>query len=142
MGIFSHRHENLFSWAREFRLFVTPHGRTGEGGLRLHGQSRHPVPPRTNVLLVVQEVFLMCTEREFHSDGFVFSRLTIAACALPAGSKVHEPDSCLPTAISRLNLEIAVERLESGMRPLFSRGKWICRFHQVGEKRSRSCYTL
>ena len=36
------------------------------------------------------------------------------------------------------NLEIPVERLESGMRPLFSRGKWICRFHQVGEKRSRS----
>ena len=24
------------------------------------------------------------------------------------------------------------------MRPLFSRGKWICRFHQAGEKRSRS----
>ena len=35
-------------------------------------------------------------------------------------------------------LEIAVERLESGMRPLFSRGKWICCFHQAGEKRSRS----
>ena len=33
---------------------------------------------------------------------------------------------------------LAVERLESGMRPLFSRGKWICRFHQAGEKRSRS----
>ena len=27
MRIFSHRHENLFSWAREFRLFVTPRGR-------------------------------------------------------------------------------------------------------------------
>ena len=27
MRIFSHRHENLFSWAREFRLFVAPRGR-------------------------------------------------------------------------------------------------------------------
>ena len=52
MRIFSHRHENVFSWARESRLFVTPRGRTRTGGLRLHGQSRHPVPPRTNVLLV------------------------------------------------------------------------------------------
>ena len=36
------------------------------------------------------------------------------------------------------SLKIAVERLKSGLRPLFSRGKWICRFHQAGEKRSRS----
>ena len=27
MRIFSHGHENHFSWAREFRLFVTPRGR-------------------------------------------------------------------------------------------------------------------
>ena len=36
------------------------------------------------------------------------------------------------------SLKIAVERLKSGLRPLFSRGKWICRFHQADEKRSRS----
>ena len=49
----------------------------------------------------LQEVFLMGAKREFLSAGFVFSRLTIAACVLPAGNKVHNPDSCLPTAISR-----------------------------------------
>ena len=31
MRIFSHRHENLFSWARESRLFVASCGRTGQG---------------------------------------------------------------------------------------------------------------
>ena len=34
--------------------------------------------------------------------------------------------------------KIAVERLESGLRPLFSGRKWICRSRQAGEKRSRS----
>ena len=41
-------------------------------------------------------------------------------------------------AFCGLNSKIAVERLESGLRPLSSREKWICRFHQAGEKRSRS----
>ena len=44
----------------------------------------------------------MGMKRAFHPDGFVFSRLTVAACTLPAGNKAHEPDSCLPTAISRI----------------------------------------
>ena len=46
-GIFSHRHENLFSWAREFRLFVTSSNRpTG----RAEGR-RPPQPPPSSFQL-------------------------------------------------------------------------------------------
>ena len=111
MRIFSHRHENFFSWARESRLFVTPRGRTRAGVLAYTVNPDPFFPPRTNILLVVQEVFLMGTKREFHSAGFVFSRLTAAACVLPAGNKVHRPDSSLPTAIFRFTLK---SQLKSG----------------------------
>ena len=47
-----------------------------------------------------QDIFPMGTKRELRSDGFVFSRLTVAACALPAGNQVHGSDSSLSAAIS------------------------------------------
>ena len=101
MRIFSHRHENLFSWARESRLFVTPRGRTRIGGFVYTVNPETPSRPGQTSFSWMQEVFLMCTEREFHSDGFVFSRLTVAACPLPAGNKAHRPDFSLSTAIFR-----------------------------------------
>ena len=102
MRIFSHRHENLFSWAREFRLFVTPHGRTRTGGGAYTVNRDTPFRPGQTSFSWRQDIFPMDTKRAFRSDGFVFSRLTVAACTLPAGNKAHEPDSCLPTAISRI----------------------------------------
>ena len=50
-----------------------------------------PFPPRTNVLLVVARNLSHGHEKGVHSDGFVFSRLTAAACALPAGKKSTDP---------------------------------------------------
>ena len=66
----------------------------------------------------LQEIFPMDTKRAFHSDGFVFSRLTIAACALPAGNKVHSPDSSLSTAISRFSLSLKFRGDGEVLRPL------------------------
>jgi len=103
MRIFSHRHENLFSWAREFRLFVTPRSRVGQGVFAYTVNRGNPSRPGQTPFSWLQEVFPIGTKREFLSAGFDFSRLTAAACVLPAGSKVHGPDSSLPTAISRIN---------------------------------------
>ena len=59
-----------------------------------------PFRPGQTSFSWLQEVFPMGTKRELRSDGFVFSRLTVAACALPAGNQVHGPDSRLSAAIS------------------------------------------
>ena len=102
MRIFSHRHENLFSWAREFRLFVTPRSRVGQGVFAYTVNPDTPSRPGQTSFSWLQEVFPIGAKRAFPSAGFVFSRLTAAACALPAGNKVHSSDSSLPTAIFRI----------------------------------------
>ena len=64
----------------------------------------------------LQEVFSMGTKREFHSDGFVFSRLTVAACALPAGNQVHGSDSSLSVAIFRFRPPNALKPLRGAQK--------------------------
>ena|GEM_PF-2851310 len=78
---------------------ATQLGRTGVFAYMVDRDT--PSRPGQTSFSWLQEVFLMDAKRAFLSAGFVFSRLTIAACAIPAGNKVHSPDSCLPTAISR-----------------------------------------
>ena len=79
---------------------ATQPGRTGAFAYTVNRDT--PSRPGQTSFSWLQDIFPMDTKRAFHSDGFVFSRLTVAACALPAGSKVHEPDPSLPTAIFRL----------------------------------------
>ena len=75
---------------------------TGRTGVFAYTVNPDPFRPGQTSFSWPQEIFPMGTKRAFRSDGFVFSRLTVAACTLPAGNKAHEPDSCLPTAISRI----------------------------------------
>ena len=63
-----------------------------------------------------QDIFPMDTKRAFRSDGFVFSRLTVAACALPAGNQVHGSDSSLSVAIFRFRPPNALKPLRGAQK--------------------------
>ena len=74
-------------------------GRTG--GFRLHGQSRHPVPPRTNVLLVATRSLSHGHEKGVPLRRLRFQPFAGSRMRAFAGNKVHRPDSSFSAAISR-----------------------------------------
>ena len=110
---------------------ATQPGRTGGGAYTVNRDT--PSRPGQTSFSWLQDIFPMDTKREFLSAGFVFSRLTVAACALPAGNRVHGPDPSLSTAISRLN----------GPHPLRpARDKLAVEFGRTGRKDVGPCRVI
>ena len=94
-GIFSHRHENLFSWAREFRLFVTSSNRpTG----RAEGRRPPQPPPSSFQLPGTPFPFSLYIEqiteasRRWEVDLREVGGSTFAKTDPPCPKRVHSPE--------------------------------------------------